>query len=202
MSLSIETFSLFVKLLDRFLSAYKVKSKYLECLAVACLYIACKVKEEDDNISITSEFLVDCECKCSIGELLRMEQTILSKFEWNVNDTTAIDFVYIYHSLLVNEFKRASSSREGGIENNNNNKAVPNNKWKDATNRKHFRAANEVEHKFGSGGGGEYVPPADLDFLHRVEYRLKQCLCVSELAESYRPQLMAFSLLSLEIDRY
>lgn len=104
MSLSLDTFALAVSLVDRFLSNFKVKSKYLECLSVACLYIACKIKEEDDMISVTSEFLMDCDCKCSIGELLRMEQMILIKFEWSVNDTTAVDFLYIFYGLLVNEF--------------------------------------------------------------------------------------------------
>lgn len=108
MMLGVETFSLFANLLDRFLSSYKVKTKYLECLAVACLYIACKVKEEDESISISSEFLAECECKCSINELLRMEQTILVKFEWNINDTTAIDFIYIYHALLINQYKQVT----------------------------------------------------------------------------------------------
>lgn len=171
MSLSIDTFSLFVHLLDRFLSSYKVKSKYLECLAVACLYIACKVKEEDENIAVTREFLDECECKCSVSDLLRMEQMVLAKFEWNVNDTTAIDFVYIYHALLVNELNRAMSKcvlKEG-----------------DSNKR-----------------GDEIQPvPEVLDILHRIEYRLKKCLCISELADHYRPQLMAYSLLSLEMDR-
>lgn len=169
MSLSVETFSLFVHLLDRFLSSYKVKSKYLECLAVACLYVACKVKEEDENIAITSEFLAECECKCSIGELLRMEQMILAKFEWNVNDTTAIDFVYIYHALLVNEYKRAAAK-----------KLSP-------TCIIRERDTSEI--------------PTQLDILPRVEHRLKQCLCVSELAGHYRPQLMAYSLMSLEMEK-
>lgn len=168
MSLSVETFSLFVHLLDRFLSSYKVKSKYLECLAVACLYIACKVKEEDENIAVTSEFLAECECKCSIGELLRMEQMVLIKFEWNVNDTTAIDFVQIYHALLVNEFKRATD-----------NKLV--------ASPIRERETSEI--------------PAQLDILAQVEHRLKQCLCVSELAGHYRPQLMAYSLISLEMEK-
>ena len=68
---SVETFALCISLLDRFLANFKVKSKYLECLAVACLYVAAKIKEDDEKISITSEFLVNCKCK--ISELLRME---------------------------------------------------------------------------------------------------------------------------------
>lgn len=167
MMLSTETFSLFANLLDRFLSSYKVKTKYLECLAVACLYIACKVKEEDESISITSEFLAECECKCSINELLRMEQTILVKFEWNINDTTAIDFIYIYHSLLINEFKQVTHSI--------------------------LKEENLHQKEF------EFVPDV-LDISARIENRLKRCLCLSDLTYRYRPQILAYSLISLEID--
>lgn len=76
---STETFALCVSLIDRFLASFKVKSKYLECFAVACLYIASEIKEDDEKISITSEFLIDCNCKCKISELLRMELLILDR---------------------------------------------------------------------------------------------------------------------------
>jgi hypothetical protein len=112
MSFSIETFALFTSLLDRFLANYKVKSKYLECLAVACLYIACKVKEEDENLSVTAEFLMDCDAKCSIGELLRMELMVLTKFEWNVNDTTHADFLHIYYAMIVAKYKEVELKHE------------------------------------------------------------------------------------------
>lgn len=42
--------------------------------------------------------------------------------------------------------------------------------------------------------------PAVLDILRRVEKRLKRCLCVSELAGHYRPQLMAYALMHLELE--
>lgn len=163
MHIGVDTFALFVSLLDRFLSNYKVKSKYLECLAVGCFYIACKVKEDDEKISVTAEFLLDCNCKCSVGELLRMEQMILSKFEWNVNDVTATDFVYLFYSLLHNEYSACQTS-------------VLN--------------------------GSVQSPAADFDFVAALEYKLKQCLCVCEFANNYRPTLLAYSLMALQLDEY
>lgn len=65
----------------------------MECLAVGCLYIAAKCKEEDDTISITPEFVIDCNAKCSSNELLRMERLILEKFDWFVDFVTAVDFL-------------------------------------------------------------------------------------------------------------
>ncbi|CAF0733126.1 unnamed protein product [Brachionus calyciflorus] len=182
MGLSVETFGLFVSLLDRFLYTYKVKSKYLECLSVACLYIACKVKEEDERVSVTSEFLLDCEAKCSIAELLRMEQMVLSKFEWSINDTTSVDFLHIFYALIVNAFKKV----EEAIKNSEKVKRV----WKFLGS-----ATNSLI------SDGSLYPPADLDFLEDAENQLKQCLCVNDLTNAYKPHILAFSIISLQMDK-
>lgn len=190
MAFNIETFSLCVSLVDRFLCNYKVKSKYLECLGISCLYIACKVKEEDENISVTSEFLQDCDCKCSISELLRMEQMILTKFEWSVNDTTAIDFLNIYYALLVEQYnsdctKLASqtSDKSSGTINNN------------------FWSPNKDQVRHQPSNTSMIPPPTDLDFMHTLHYKLKHCLCVNELTTTYKPHMLAYSLLCLQMDK-
>jgi hypothetical protein len=217
MMLSIETFSLCLSLLDRFLSAFKVKSKYLECLAVACLYVASKVKEEDEKISITSEFLQDCMCQCSVSELLRMENMLLNKFEWNVNDVTTIDFVYLYYALLLSKFKEndlikkqhddtvdsstptAASLNNGYHSSNGNgngsaNNTAPKSKWKK------IKTANRlIDEKHLKLYG--YCPPLELDFLHTIEAKLKRCLCLDELIRAHRPRLLAYALIEVEIDK-
>jgi hypothetical protein len=67
----------------------------LECLAVGCLYIAAKCKEEDDTIPITPEFVIDCNASCSANELLRMERLILEKFDWFADFVTSVDFLQL-----------------------------------------------------------------------------------------------------------
>lgn len=186
MAFNIETFALCVSLLDRFLASYKVKSKFLECLAIACLYIACKIKEEDEMISITSEFLLDCGCKCSVSELLRMEQMVLTKFEWSVNDTTPVDFLHIFYALLVNKYNKIdmqssqiSLSNIWSLRNNLlQNKQQPQNVYKNMS-----------------------PPPCDLDFLHTLEYKLKHCLSNHELVSQFKPHVLAYSLLSIQMDK-
>lgn len=101
MHFGIDTYALSVELLDRFLSTLKVRPKFLECLAVGCLYIAAKCKEEDDQISITPEFVIDCNANCSSNELLRMERLILEKFDWFIDFVTPVDFLQIYFSILT-----------------------------------------------------------------------------------------------------
>jgi hypothetical protein len=101
MHFGIDTYALSVDLLDRFLATLKVHPKFLECLAVGCLYIAAKCKEEDDTISITPEFVIDCNANCSANELLRMERLILEKFDWFVDFVTGVDFLQLYFALLL-----------------------------------------------------------------------------------------------------
>lgn len=181
MSLSIETFSLTVTLLDRFLASFKVKSKYLECLAVSCLYIASKIREEDEKISITSEFLYDCNSKCSVSELLRMEMMILTKFEWSVDDITAADFLYIFHALLVNKYNASVDAVKPSLTVN---------KWKVVASSRSNQSAADSS-----------FPPPDLDFLHSLEYKLKQLLCNHELATVYKPRVLAFALISIQVEK-
>jgi len=182
MSFSIETFTLTVTLLDRFLASFKVKSKYLECLAVACLYIVAKVREEDEKISITSEFLYDCKSKCSVSELLRMELMILGKFEWSIDDTTTADFLYIFHAILVNKYNAFTEA--------NKKPSLIQNKWKI---QKCCLMPNENQ--------GSAFPPSALDILHVLEYKLKQILCSHEIATVWRPRIIALALLSIQVDK-
>ncbi|CAF1106401.1 unnamed protein product [Rotaria sordida] len=110
MHFGIDTYALSVDLLDRFLATLKVRPKFLECLAVGCLYIAAKCKEEDDTIPITPEFVIDCNASCSANELLRMERLILEKFNWYADFVTSVDFLQIYFALLL---LKSNSQHEG-----------------------------------------------------------------------------------------
>lgn len=182
MSFSMETFALTVTLLDRFLASFKVKSKYLECLSVSCFYIAAKVREEDEKVSITSEFLYDCHSKCSVSELLRMELMILGKFEWSIDDTTASDFLYIFHAVLVSKYNAFTEANKKPFNIQN--------KWK--IQKSCLTISNQVDSAF---------PPSALDILHVLEYKLKQILCNHEIATVWRPRIIALALLSIQVEK-
>lgn len=186
MQFSVDTFALAVGLLDKCLASFKVKSKYLECVAVACLYIACKVREEDERISVTAEFLQDCDCRCSIAELLRMERMILKKFDWCIDDSNAADFLYLYHGLLINKWQHREQQDQMMI-------AEPM-RWSAPfeSGVSKQTSVNEVR---------KFYAPVCLDFLHMLEHQLKQCLCTSELTSAYRPHMLAFVLLQAYCDR-
>ena len=171
---SLETFGLSVSLLDRFLASFKVKIKYLECLALACLYIASKVKEEKEKILSSANFLDACNAKFSLSELLRMELMVLSKFNWSINDVTVVDFVYLYHALLVDKYRNIKPTILKDFETSRKSK------WQKLWTE---NEKNEEE-KISA------YPPHDLDFLHLVEKKIKQCLCFSELTVNFKPHVL------------
>lgn len=42
--------------------------------------------------------------------------------------------------------------------------------------------------------------PVELDFLHTLEYKLKQVLCVQELTTTYKPHVLAYCLLKMQLE--
>jgi hypothetical protein len=187
---SLDTYALSVSLLDRFLANFKVKSKYLECSALACLYVASKVKEENEKILSARLFLEACNCKLSIAELLRMELMILSKFEWNINDVTVVDFIYVYHALLVNKYNQLKLLLGDDVANENGQRS----RWQQMLSFNTSTATTTMG-KFSA------YPPRDLDFLHLIEMKAKKCLCVNELTINFKPHVLAFSLIALQTEK-
>lgn len=96
-----ETYFLSVSILDRFLSTVKANSKYLRCIAVASFYLAAKTLEEDNVLPSTRELMRESKCGCSVDEIHRMEKCILTKLNWDLRAVTALDFLYIFHALLM-----------------------------------------------------------------------------------------------------
>lgn len=101
-----ETLFLSIAIFDRFLISVKAHPKYLSCIGVACFYLAAKVAEEDNMIPSTLMLVRSSECGCSVAEVLRMERCILDKLGWDLRFTTSLDFLHIYHALLMNHCPR------------------------------------------------------------------------------------------------
>uniref|UniRef100_T1JAU6 Cyclin-like domain-containing protein n=1 Tax=Strigamia maritima TaxID=126957 RepID=T1JAU6_STRMM len=98
-----ETAVLSANILDSFLCVVKARPKYLQCIGVACLFLAAKLLEEDE-VTPSVEYLVEVTaCTFSVADILRMEKIILNKLEWNVRRATALDFIYILHAIIVCE---------------------------------------------------------------------------------------------------
>lgn len=102
-----ETLFLSVAIFDHFLASVKAHSKYLNCIGITCLYLAAKTAEEDNMVPDTLTLVRKSECGCSMAEILRMERCILNKLDWDLRFSTSLDFLYLYHGLLMSQCPHA-----------------------------------------------------------------------------------------------
>lgn len=98
-----ETYALSVALLDQFLFIVRARPKYMRCIAISCFFLAAKMKEEDEDVPATQDLVIESKCGCSVAEVLRMERVILDKLKWNINLITGLDFLQIFHAMLLSQ---------------------------------------------------------------------------------------------------
>ncbi|XP_019744309.1 cyclin-I [Hippocampus comes] len=96
-----ETLVLAVSILDRFLASIKARPKYLRCIAFASFFLAIKTCEEDECVPSLKELVVSSSCGCSPSEILRMERIILDKLNWDLHSATSLDFLHIFHAMVL-----------------------------------------------------------------------------------------------------
>ncbi|KAG9490741.1 hypothetical protein GDO78_006198 [Eleutherodactylus coqui] len=99
-----ETFGLAVSILNRILASVKVQVKYLQCIAITCLYLAAKTNEEDELIPSVKKLAVQSGCMYSSAEILRMERIILDKLQWDLYTSTPVDFLNTFHAMVMSNW--------------------------------------------------------------------------------------------------
>ncbi|XP_077478871.1 cyclin-I [Stigmatopora argus] len=96
-----ETLVLAVGILDRFLSSIKARPKYLRCIAITSFFLAVKTWEEDECVPSLKELVASSSCGCSPSEIRRMEIIILDKLNWDLHYATPLDFLHIFHAMVL-----------------------------------------------------------------------------------------------------
>uniref|UniRef100_UPI00398F2E96 cyclin-G1 n=1 Tax=Pristiophorus japonicus TaxID=55135 RepID=UPI00398F2E96 len=99
---STDAFVLAVSLLDRFLGLIKVQPKHLCCVGLCCFYLAVKVTEEEHSIPLASDLIRISQCRFTVSDMMRMESIILEKLRWRVKSPTALNFLRLYHKIILN----------------------------------------------------------------------------------------------------
>lgn len=105
-----ETFFLSITILDRFLALVKARPKYLRCIALSSFFLAAKTNEEDENIPSLKDLVKNSNCGCSFADILRMEKIILDKLNWDLHTSTPLDFLHIFHAMLMSSRPQILSS--------------------------------------------------------------------------------------------
>ena len=62
--------------------------------------------EEDERLPITLELVQLSQCGRSVSEVLRMERCILDKLGWDLRASTPLQFLHIFHALLMANYPR------------------------------------------------------------------------------------------------
>ncbi|XP_005996913.1 cyclin-G1 [Latimeria chalumnae] len=96
-----ETFCLTVNILDRFLAKMKVQPKHLACVGLSCFYLAVKAIEEERIVPLASDLIRISQCRFTVSDMTRMEKIILEKLCWKVKAVIALNFLRIYHTLIL-----------------------------------------------------------------------------------------------------
>uniref|UniRef100_A0A8C0N2U7 Cyclin-G1 n=1 Tax=Canis lupus familiaris TaxID=9615 RepID=A0A8C0N2U7_CANLF len=95
------TFNLALTTFSRLLVSLKMRERILQCVMITSLRLAAKVNEEEELIPRVKDFLKHYGSGYSPNELLRMELAILDKLHWDLYIGTPLDFLTIFHALLV-----------------------------------------------------------------------------------------------------
>lgn len=101
-----ETYYLAIDYIDRYLThTENFPKQQLQLLGITCLFVAAKI--EEINPRELSEFAYLTDETCSVNEILKAEEVLLQKLNWNLTPITSINWVKTY-LLLAKEFPQES----------------------------------------------------------------------------------------------
>ncbi|XP_063242503.1 cyclin G [Bacillus rossius redtenbacheri] len=109
-----------INLMDRFLTRMKVQPKHMACISVSSFHLAARLvascrKDLDSPVVVpdTEDLVAISQCRCTLGDLSRMEKIIAGKLSESV-PVTALDFLRLFHRVLEAVAGRSGAARPLG----------------------------------------------------------------------------------------
>lgn len=90
------TLHLAVYLLDVFMCNHTIPERRLSLVALTCLYVACKIEENDPNVPSLIKLNGLLANAYTTADFIAMEVTILTFFDWHITIPTASTFLDIF----------------------------------------------------------------------------------------------------------
>nr|CAD7426062.1 unnamed protein product [Timema monikensis] len=95
-----------INLMDRFLTRMKVLPKHMACISVSAFHMAARVlanrRENGERFLIPDarDLVSISQCRCTLGDMTRMEGIIAGKLSEEI-PVTALDFLCLFHRMLA-----------------------------------------------------------------------------------------------------
>ncbi|XP_066999568.1 cyclin G [Anabrus simplex] len=100
-----------INLMDRFLTKMKARPKHMACISVSAFHLACRqvllheqgTGGESWSVPDSRDLVTISQCKCTLGDLTRMEGIISSKLgsEPGLLPVTSLTFLRLFHNLFL-----------------------------------------------------------------------------------------------------
>lgn len=97
-----DTVGLCIGVFDRVLNVLKVRTRLVRVLAAACLSLTAKYTEDEARESFARSLCTAAGFTFSRKDLLRMELLVCTKLEWQLVESTPIDFLYAFMDIVGN----------------------------------------------------------------------------------------------------
>jgi len=102
LKMSPDTVALCFGVFDRVLNVLKVRTRLVRVLAAACLSLTAKYTEDEARESFARSLCTAAGFTFSRKDLLRMELLVCTKLDWQINQSTSIDFLYAFMDIVGN----------------------------------------------------------------------------------------------------
>jgi len=109
-----DSIALAYAIFDRILFNMKVKKCHIAVLAAAAVSLAAKMLEDEQHKNMGKYLIRAANMAFSVRDLNRMEMMVITKFDWKIEETTCMDFLF---SLF--DFSTLGSSKRIGTRTKN-----------------------------------------------------------------------------------